>query len=69
MEGRLNRVESSITRHDDQIARLFAKTDSTDSHLADIRNSLMQLKFGFIGALGYFVLTEIGFSEGIKLIS
>jgi hypothetical protein len=29
----------------------------------------MQLKFGFIGALGYFVLAEIGFSEGIKLLS
>jgi len=69
MEERLNRVESVITRHDEQIARLFSKIDSTDNHLADIRNSLMQLKFGFIGALGYFILTEVGFSEGIKLIS
>jgi hypothetical protein len=69
MEERLNRVESVITRHDEQIARLFSKIDSTDNHLADIRNSLMQLKFGFIGALVYFVLAEVGFSEGLKLIS
>jgi hypothetical protein len=69
MEERLNRVESVITRHDEQIARLFSKIDSTDNHLADIRNSLMQLKFGFIGALVYFVLAEVGFSEGLKLIT
>jgi hypothetical protein len=48
---------------------LFSKIDSTDNHLQDIRNSLMQLKFGFIGALVYFVLAEVGFSEGLKLIT
>jgi hypothetical protein len=62
-------VDRTLNRHDDQIARLFSKIDSTDSHLADIRNSLMQLKFGFIGALVYFVLAEVGFSEGLKLIT
>ena len=62
-------VDRTLSRHDDQIARLFSKIDSTDNHLADIRNSLMQLKFGFIGALGYFILTEVGFSEGLKLIT
>jgi hypothetical protein len=69
MKERVDRLEQSLNRHDDQIARLFSKIDSTDNHLQDIRNSLMQLKFGFIGALGYFVLAEIGFSEGIKLLS
>jgi hypothetical protein len=64
-----DRVEQTLNRHDDQIARLFSKIDSTDNHLQDIRNSLMQLKFGFIGALGYFILTEVGFSEGLKLIT
>jgi hypothetical protein len=69
MEQRIDRLEQKVTLHDDQIARLFSKIDSTDNHLQDIRNSLMQLKFGFIGALGYFVLAEIGFSEGLKLIT
>jgi hypothetical protein len=69
MEQRIDRLEQKVTLHDDQIARLFSKIDSTDNHLQDIRNSLMQLKFGFIGALGYFILTEVGFSEGIKLIT
>jgi hypothetical protein len=69
MQQRMERIEQTCNRHDDQIARLFSKIDSTDSHLQDIRNSLLQLKFGFIGALAYFVLTEIGFSEGLKLIT
>ena len=45
MEERLNRVESAITRHDEQIASLFSKMNDVNAHLTNIQNTLNQIKY------------------------
>jgi len=68
MSDQIENIKRSIERHDDQIARLFAKVDSTNEHLADIQTSLLQIKYVGLGMLFYFVISEIGFIEGLKLV-
>lgn len=68
MSDQIENIKRSIERHDDQIARLFSKVDSTNEHLADIQNSLLQIKYVGLGMLFYFVISEIGFIEGLKLV-
>jgi hypothetical protein len=69
MKEKVADMEKRLSRHDDQIARLFSKMDSTNSHLTDIQKSLDQIKYTGIGALAYFIITEVGFLEGLKVIS
>jgi len=69
MKEKVELIERTIARHDEQIARLFSKVDSVNSHLIDIQKSLDQIKYVGIGMLFYFVISEIGFIEGLKLAS
>jgi hypothetical protein len=69
MSDKLEHVCKAIERHDNQIARLFAKVDSTNEHLTDIQTSLLQIKYIGLGMVFYFVISEIGFIEGLKIVS
>jgi chaperonin cofactor prefoldin len=69
MKEKVADLEKRLSRHDDQIARLFSKMDSTNNHLTDIQKSLDQIKYTGIGALAYYVLSEVGFLEGLKVLS
>lgn len=69
MSDKLEHICKAIERHDGQIARLFAKVDTTTQHLTDIQKSLDQIKYIGIGMLFYFVISEIGFVEGLKIVS
>jgi len=68
MKDQIEQISRAIQRHEDQIARLFSKVDSTNSHLMDIQKSLDQIKYVGLGMLAYFVISEIGFIEGLKII-
>jgi len=52
MEDRLNRVESAITRHDEQIASLFSKMNDVNAHLM----------------IAYYTLSEFGFFAAFKAV-
>jgi len=69
MKEKVELIERTIARHDEQIARLFSKVDSVNQHLIDIQKSLDQIKYLGLGMLAYFVISEIGFIEGLKLAS
>jgi len=69
MKEKVELIERTIARHDEQIARLFAKVDLVNGHLVDIQKSLDQIKYVGLGMLAYFVISEIGFIEGLKLAS
>ena len=69
MKEKVELLERSVARHDDQIARLFSKVDSVNGHLEDIQKTLDQIRYIGLGMLFYFVISEVGFIEGIKAVS
>ena len=69
MKEKVELLERSVARHDDQIARLFSKVDSVNGHLIDIQKTLDQIRYIGMGMLFYFIISEIGFIEGMKVVS
>ena len=64
----LNRVNSQIDKHSIQIAKLFSKIDDTNGCIVKINNSLLQIKYGVYGALGFYVITQVGIMEALKIV-
>ena len=69
MEKRVERLEHTIVRHDEQISSLFGKVDDVNTHLVGIQKSIDQIKYIGLGMVTYFALTEIGFLAGLKLVT
>ena len=67
MEENINRMQLQLDKHSGQIAKLFSKIDDTNLCIQKINTSLMQIKWGVYGALGWYFITEIGFMETIGL--
>ena len=56
-----------LDKHASQIAKLFSKIDDTNKCIAKINTSLLQIKWGVYGALLYYVITQIGIIEAMRL--
>ena len=69
MQQRIDRLEQTVTRHDDQIAKLFQKVDDVNLHLKAIQSTLDQIKWIATGMLAYFALAEFGFLAGLKILA
>ena len=67
MEDRITRLETSVDRHDTQISKLFARIDETNRCIAKINTSLLQIKWSVYGALGYYVITQVGIIDALKV--
>ncbi len=67
MEDRLTRLEATADKHGVQIAKLFSKIDDTNKCIAKINTSLLQIKWSVYGALGYYIITQIGIVEALKV--
>ena len=67
MEDRIARLETSVDRHDTQISKLFARIDETNRCIAKINTSLLQIKWSVYGALGYYVITQVGIIDALKV--
>ena len=67
MEDRLVRLETTIDRHDSQITKLFSRIDETNRCIAKINTSLLQIKWSVNGALGYYVITQVGIIDALKV--
>jgi hypothetical protein len=68
MEDRVTRLETTVDKYGVQIAKLFSKIDDTNKCIAKINTSLLQIKWSVYGALGYYVITQIGIIEALKVI-
>jgi len=68
MEEKVNRVELQLDKHSIQIAKLFSKIDDTNGCIVKINNSLLQIKYGVYGALGFYVITQVGIMEALKIV-
>jgi len=62
-------VEVKVETHDYQIKSLFKAQKNFDSRLTSIDLSLKQVKWTFMGALGFFIVSEIGLLKALKFLS
>ena len=67
MEDRLVRLETTIDRHDSQITKLFSRIDETNRCIAKINTSLLQIKWSVYGAIGFYIITQVGIFDALKL--
>ena len=67
MEDRVTRLETTVDRHDSQITKLFSRIDETNRCMAKINTSLLQIKWSVYGALGYYVITQVGIIDALKV--
>ena len=68
MDEKLSRVELQLDKHSIQIAKLFSKIDDTNGCIVKINNSLLQIKYGVYGALGFYIITQVGILEALKIV-
>ena len=69
MEDRLNRLEDTIQLHEVQIGKLFSKIEDTNICIQKIMSTMAQIKWTFYGAVGYYVISELGILSTLKLMS
>jgi len=56
-----------LDKHTGQISKLFSKVDDTNLCIQKINMSLVQIKYGIYGALGWYVITQVGIIEAFKV--
>ena len=68
MDDKMTRIELQLDKHSIQIAKLFSNIDDTNGCIIKINNSLLQIKYGVYGALGFYVITQVGILEALKIV-
>ena len=67
MEERVSRVEKAIDRHDAQISKLFSRVEDTNKCIQKINTNMLQIKWSVYGAIGFYIITQIGIIEAFKV--
>jgi len=67
MEERIGRMEQSIERHDQQISKLFSRIEDTNKCIQKINTNMLQIKWSVYGAIGFYIITQIGLIEAFKV--
>jgi hypothetical protein len=60
MEERVNRVEN-------QVARVFSDIKSIEKRMTRIEQSALQIKYSVFGAVGFFLLSQVGLVDFLKI--
>ena len=68
MEERVARMETTLDRHDSQITKLFSRVDETNKCIQKINNSILPIKWSVYGAIGFYIVTQIGLIEALRVI-
>ena len=67
MEERIIRVEATLDIHSTQINKLFSRIEDTNEAIQKINNSMLQIKWSVYGAIGFYIITQIGIIEAFKV--
>ena len=67
MEERIGRMEQSIERHDSQISKLFSRVEDTNKCIQKINTNMLQIKWSVYGAIGFYIVTQIGLLEAMRI--
>ena len=64
-----NRVQLQLDKHSGQIAKLFSKIDDTNSKIQQIFNMLNQIRYFLLGGFAYFLASEVGVFNVLRLVA
>jgi hypothetical protein len=64
-----NRMQLQLDKHANQIAKLFSKIDDTNAKIQKIFNMLNQIRYFLYGGFAYFIASEVGMLDLIKLVA
>jgi|TARA_R100001463_G_scaffold954_2_gene4224 hypothetical protein len=64
-----NRVQLQLDKHSGQIAKLFSKIDDTNEKIQKIFNMLNQIRYFIYGGFAYFLASEVGMLNLIKVVA
>jgi hypothetical protein len=67
MEERIIRVETTLDKHSTQINKLFSRIEDTNNAIQKINNSMLQIKWSVYGAIGFYIVTQIGLLEAMRI--
>ena len=67
MEERIIRVETTLDKHSTQINKLFSRVEDTNKAIQKINNSMLQIKWSVYGAIGFYIVTQIGIIEALRV--
>jgi|TARA_R110001606_G_scaffold318085_1_gene464915 hypothetical protein len=68
MEERIILLEEKTEHQARQISKLFSEIDETKANIQKIMNILTQIRYFLYGGFAFFVATEIGFLQALKII-
>jgi hypothetical protein len=68
MEERFRLLEERTEHQSRQISKLFSEIDDTKKNIQKIMNILTQIRYFLYGGFAFFVATEIGFLQALKLM-
>jgi hypothetical protein len=67
MEERIARMETTLDRHDSQISKLFSRIEDTNKCIQKINTNMLQIKWSVYGAIGFYIVTQIGLMEALRV--
>ena len=67
MEERITRVETTLDKHSTQINKLFSRIEDTNEAIQKINTNMLQIKWSVYGAIGFYIITQIGIIEAFKV--
>ena len=67
MEERITRVETTLDKHSTQINKLFSRIEDTNEAIQKINTNMLQIKWSVYGAIGFYIVTQIGIIEAFKV--
>ena len=64
-----NRIQLQLDKHASQIAKLFSKIDDTNDKIQKIFIILNQIRYFIYGGFAYFLASEVGMLNLIKVMA
>ena len=63
------RIQMQLDKHTSQISKLFSKIDDTNAKIQKIFNMLNQIRYFLLGGFAYFLASEVGVFNVLRLIA
>jgi SMC interacting uncharacterized protein involved in chromosome segregation len=64
-----NRIQLQLDKHTSQISKLFSKIDDTNAKIQKIFNMLNQIRYFLYGGFAYFIASEVGVFNVLRLVA
>ncbi len=67
MEERVARMETTLDKHSTQINKLFSRIEDTNEAIQKINTNMLQIKWSVYGAIAFYIITQIGIVEALRM--